>query len=116
MSFIEGDLSMWISSITDEKSFVIQWGVIISASLVAASCDMRSRRIPNTLTFPLFLCGLVWALVHGGLSGLGEAFGACFILALPYILLFVFANGGAGDAKLMGAIAVSYTHLTLPTN
>jgi Flp pilus assembly protein protease CpaA len=28
----------------------------------------------------------------------------CLLLALPYILLFVFAGGGAGDAKLMGAV------------
>lgn len=89
---------------TDEKLVVIQWGVVIIASLVAASCDLRTRRIPNALTFPLFLFGLVCAGFYGGLSGLAEAAGACFILSLPYIFLFVFASGGAGDAKLMGAI------------
>jgi prepilin peptidase CpaA len=56
------------------------------------------------LTFPLLLAGLLWATWHGGLSSLAEAAGACVLLALPYVFLFVFANGGAGDAKLMGAI------------
>ena len=95
---------MWISSITDGNLAIIPWFIVITGSIVAAFCDMRTQKIPNILTFPLFLSGLVWALFYGGLSGLGESFVACVILALPYILLFIFANGGAGDAKLMGAI------------
>ena len=30
----------------------LQWGVVISASLVAAAIDLRTRRIPNLLTAP----------------------------------------------------------------
>ena len=56
------------------------------------------------LSFPLLLVGLIWATLHGGLSSLAEAAGTCVILALPYVFLFIFAQGGAGDAKLMGAI------------
>ena len=93
-----------LAIVTDEKLAVIQWGVIIGASLAAAFCDLRTRRIPNSLTFPLLLAGVIWSTWFGGLSGLVEAVGMCCILALPYVLLFVFANGGAGDAKLMGAI------------
>lgn len=95
---------MLLSSIMNERLAVFQWGVVISASLVAAGCDLRARRIPNVLTLPLLLVGLIWATWHGGLSSLAEAAGTCILLALPYIFLFVFARGGAGDAKLMGAI------------
>lgn len=95
---------MLFESITDERLAVFQWGVVISASLVAAVCDLQTRRIPNLLTFPLLLAGLIWAIWNGGLSSLAEATGACFLLALPYVILFIFASGGAGDAKLMGAI------------
>ncbi len=95
---------MLLSSITNERLAVIQWGIVLGASLVAAGCDLRTRRIPNVLTFPLLLVGLIWAIWHGGLLSLAEAAGACILLALPYVLLFVFAHGGAGDAKLMGAI------------
>lgn len=95
---------MLFSSITDERLAVFQWGVVIGASLVAAGCDLRTRRIPNVLTFPLLVIGLIWAIWHGGLLSLAEAAGACILLALPYVFLFVFAHGGAGDAKLMGAI------------
>lgn len=91
------------ASIVDERT-AFQWGVIIGASLVAAGCDLRTRRIPNALTAPLLAVGLLWAIWFRGLPGLAHAVGACILLALPYVLLFLFAHGGAGDAKLMGAI------------
>jgi len=93
-----------LSGFTDETMTVFQWGIVIGASLIAAVSDLRERRIPNALTFPLFVVGLIWAAWLGGLAGLAESFGACALLALPYVLLFIFVGGGAGDAKLMGAI------------
>lgn len=93
-----------LSNIAVENMTVFQWGVVIGASLVAACSDLRERRIPNALTFPLLAVGLIWAVCTGGLSGLAEAVAACVLLALPYVLMFIFAGGGAGDAKLMGAI------------
>ena len=82
----------------------IQWGVIIGASLIAAVIDIRTRRIPNLLCGPLFLTGLAWSFDNSGLNGLAEALAASVILAMPFIILFLFAGGGAGDAKLTGAI------------
>lgn len=93
-----------LSNIANEGMAVFQWGVVICASLVAACGDLRERRIPNALTFPLLAVGLIWASWLGGLPGLVEAAAACVLLALPYVLMFMFAGGGAGDAKLMGAI------------
>lgn len=90
------------SGITNEALF--RWGVVIGVSLVAAVCDLRTRRIPNALTIPLLLVGLIRAAWLGGLSGLAEAVGTCILLALPFVLLYLFAGGGAGDAKLMAAI------------
>jgi Flp pilus assembly protein protease CpaA len=81
-----------------------QWGVVLGASLVAAILDIHSRRIPNALTLPLAVAGLLYALSRAGVGGLGQAVAGCVVVALPYILLFVFAGGGAGDAKMMGAI------------
>lgn len=82
----------------------VQWTVVIAASLVAAICDVATRRIPNRLTGPALLAGLVWAAWIGGWPGLADSAAACVLLAIPYVLLFVFAGGGAGDAKLMGAV------------
>jgi prepilin peptidase CpaA len=81
-----------------------QWGVVLGASLAAAILDIRSRRIPNVLTGPLVVTGLLYGLFCAGLGGLGQAAAACLVVALPYVLLFVFAGGGAGDAKMMGAL------------
>ena len=91
-----------VSGIADERLF--QWGVVIGASLVAAFGDIKTQRVPNALTFPLAAAGLAWAAWQAGVSGVAEAAGACVLLALPYVFLFIFAGGGAGDAKLMGAI------------
>lgn len=82
----------------------LQWGVVISASLVAAGIDLRTRRIPNLLTAPLLLAGWVCAVIFGGFAGLADAAAATFVLGLPFVLLFIFAGGGAGDAKLMAAL------------
>lgn len=80
------------------------WAVAIAASSVAAATDLHSRRIHNWLTGPVFLAGVIWAVVVRGPSGFGESLLASFVLATPFILLFVFAGGGAADAKLMGAV------------
>jgi len=88
----------------ETKITAIRWGVVICASLVAAILDVKSRRIPNWLTGPLFLVGLVFSAVNGGLNGFIEALAATVLLALPFVFLFILAGGGAGDAKLTGAI------------
>jgi len=82
----------------------VQWGVVLGASLAAAILDVRTRRIPNSLTLPLAVGGLVYAAWTSGIIGLGESAAACLLLALPYVILFAVAGGGAGDAKMMGAI------------
>jgi Flp pilus assembly protein protease CpaA len=90
--------------LTTESAETFQWGVVLVASLVAALIDIKSRRIPNVLTLPLLAAGLAQAACFGGFDGLISSLGAAVILGLPYVLLFVFAGGGAGDAKLMAAI------------
>jgi len=81
-----------------------QWGIAIGASLLGAFWDLKSRRIPNWLTLPVLASGLVVGTWQGGWLGLGNALVACFVVALPYIVLFALAGGGAGDAKMMGAL------------
>ena len=48
--------------------------------------------------------GIVWAGWMGAFPGLADAAAGCVLLSLPYVVLFVFGGGGAGDAKLMGSI------------
>lgn len=83
---------------------LVQWGVVCGASLAAAVCDLRTRRIPNLLTGPLFVGGLVFAVLAAGGGGLLDAVGGSLLLFVPYLALYVYAGGGAGDAKLMAAV------------
>ncbi|MEW6745840.1 MAG: prepilin peptidase [Planctomycetota bacterium] len=85
----------------DPATSILAWGVVAAVALLAALFDIRKRQIPNGLTASLFFTGLAWALQFHGWVGLGESCAAALLLALPYVLLFAFAGGGAGDAKLM---------------
>lgn len=75
-----------------------------AVAVTAAITDVRDRRIPNRLTYPAMLAGLVLqSAVHGwrglllGLGG-GLLFGGVF-------LLFHFVRAmGAGDVKLAAAL------------
>ena len=87
-----------------DHAIAVQWGVVIGASLAAALWDLRTRRIPNGLTGGLLLSGITWQFWHGGLPGALDGVLGCFVTALPFVILFLYAGGGAGDAKMMGAV------------
>lgn len=73
-------------------------------SLVMAAWDLKSRRIPNYLTFGGALAGLGFQLGFHGLPGLLDGFaglGLGFILLLvPYLM----GGMGAGDVKASAAL------------
>jgi Flp pilus assembly protein protease CpaA len=91
-------------NVTVQSGYWLQWGTLVGASLAAAITDVRQGRIPNRLTLPLWLLGSAKATYLGGAGGLLGALEVSVLLALPYIVLYLLAKGGAGDAKLMAAI------------
>ncbi len=95
---------MWIRSHWEYPAQSLLWGIAIAASLAAAATDIRSRRIPNYLTGPVLLGGLVFSGLAMGFGGLVDAVVGSFAMMFVFILLFLIAGGGAGDAKLMGAL------------
>ena len=95
---------MWLTTLYEHPIPALQWGTVLGAALVAAFWDLRSRRIPNLLTGPLLLCGWCQSVWLCGAHGLLDSFVASLLLATPFAILFAFAGGGAGDAKLMGAL------------
>src|SRR6516164_4837452 len=80
------------------------WALALALTISAALLDWRSRRIPNLLTVPGLLLGV---LAHGLLSGWHgvltslEGAGLALVILLPLVLL---RGLGAGDWKLMGAV------------
>jgi len=86
---------------------MIEKGVWIAAVFVAAIAgwmDWRYRRIPNWLTVPALLVGILGNTLASGWSGakaslLGAGLGLA--LLLPFVLM---RSLGAGDWKLVGAL------------
>ncbi len=78
--------------------------MLLAALAVAVITDLRSQRIPNWLTFPLMLLGLVTHTVMGGWDGLLFS-SAGFGLGLGVMLIpFLLGMMGAGDVKLMAGV------------
>ncbi|MCX5772283.1 MAG: A24 family peptidase, partial [Candidatus Hydrogenedentes bacterium] len=88
----------------DQSLAQVQWGAAVGASLAGAAFDLWTRRIPNRLTGPVLALGLVWALWVCGWGGLAESVLGCALLGAPFVVLWLYGGGGAGDAKLMGAV------------
>jgi prepilin peptidase CpaA len=73
---------------------------------LAAVSDLRTRRIPNKLTIPVFLLGLIYQVAFHGWAGLADA-GAGFAVGFGILfVLWLVGGGGGGDVKLMGALGV----------
>ena len=77
---------------------------VIVLVTVAARADVRTRTIPNRLTFPALLLGLA---VHGALGGADGLKSSLVGMAVAGGVLFpgwLFRWMGAGDVKLMAAV------------
>ncbi len=79
-------------------------GLAVALAIVAGVMDWRSRRIPNWLTVPGLLVGVIANTAVSGWSGakaslLGAGLG--LLLLLPFVLI---RSLGAGDWKLIGAL------------
>ena len=71
---------------------------------IAVIQDLRSRKIPNLLTFSMMLLSLSYHGVTGGLSGLGFSAAGVAIGTGVFLIPYLMGGMGAGDAKLMGAV------------
>jgi Flp pilus assembly protein protease CpaA len=77
------------------------WALLVGACAVASVTDLRRMVIPNWLTFPLIVSGLAYATVAAGWQGLAGAAIGMGVAGGVFILNYLTAGGGAGDAKLM---------------
>ena len=73
-------------------------------TLVAAISDLRIRKIPNKMTVPMCVAGIVYQIGFYGIDGLwasllgfATGFGILFVL-------WMIATAGGGDVKLMAAL------------
>lgn len=73
-------------------------------TLVAAISDLRIRKIPNKMTVPMCVAGIVYQIGFYGIDGLwasllgfATGFGILFVL-------WMIATAGGGDVKLLAAL------------
>jgi len=82
--------------------FLIALLVVFTSACFAT--DVHRGKIPNWLTVPMFGLGLLFHVIHGGLTGLGiSLLGFAFGFGILLVMRFMGAAGG-GDVKMMAAI------------
>lgn len=101
------------------------YGLLVACCLAAVITDLKWQRLPNYITVPTFVLGLVMNLIRSawlgsngepgryfGLTGIfgGIIEGLCFTIAgfavafAVFVVLLILKKCGAGDVKLMAAI------------
>jgi prepilin peptidase CpaA len=78
--------------------------IVIAISLVACVTDVRTRRIPNVLTFGAALGGLLFQVLAGGFQGGLAATGGWLVGTLLFLPFFLLRGMGGGDVKLLAGI------------
>jgi prepilin peptidase CpaA len=72
--------------------------------LTAAVIDLRTRRVPNALTWPSAVAGVVLALTGAGRVGLAASIVGGLIGLALMLPGYLFGGTGGGDVKLLAAI------------
>jgi prepilin peptidase CpaA len=78
---------------------------VVVVALASVYFDLRSRRIPNLLTFGAAAAACVFAVLTGGWSALGWALAGWGVGAALFFPFFALGGMGAGDVKLLAALA-----------
>jgi len=78
--------------------------IAAACALVASVFDVKSRRIPNFLTFPSILLGLALHLALGGWKQLLTSLAAGLICGFVFLIFYIAGGMGAGDVKLIAAV------------
>lgn len=78
--------------------------VLLAIVGLAAVIDVRTRRIPNLLTFGGAAAGIVYHLWLQGAAGLAQGAGGWALGIALFLPMFLMRGMGAGDVKLLGAV------------
>lgn len=82
----------------------IAWWPILAAVLIAVVWDVRYRRIPNWLVFPLLVGGIGISTAVQGWHGLGQSALGILLAAVAVGAFYCLGGMGMGDVKLCAAI------------
>ena len=76
----------------------------LGVAVCAAVSDVKTRRIPNRLTYPAVLAGLLFQGLLHGWKGILQSAGGGLIFGGVFMLFYVVRAMGAGDVKLATAL------------
>ncbi len=78
--------------------------ILLILLTIAAITDIMYRKIPNALTLPAVIIGLVYHAYLTGVDGFLFSTGGVFLGIGSLFLFYLLGMMGAGDVKLMGAV------------
>ena len=84
--------------------FDVRAAAVLIVALVAVLFDVRTRRIPNWLTFGAAGAALVYSTLDAGLPGAGISAAGWLAGAALFFPFFALGGMGAGDVKLLAAL------------
>ncbi len=76
---------------------------VLVLAIWAAQADVRTRKIPNRLTFPALLLGLATHFALGGREGVIASLAGMAVAGVALLPGWLMRWMGAGDVKLMAA-------------
>lgn len=83
---------------------VISPAVALTLGVIACVCDVRTRRIPNLLTFGGAALAFGYTLGTQGAGGLMTSLGGWLTGALLFLPMYLLGGMGAGDVKLLACL------------
>ncbi len=78
--------------------------IAVVLAVVACICDLRTRRIPNALTFTAAAAAIVLQGMTGGAPGLVASVMGLLVGLAVFFPFFALGGLGAGDVKLLAAL------------
>jgi prepilin peptidase CpaA len=78
--------------------------IVVAVTMTAAVVDLRTRRVPNWLTFGTAALGITMAMTHLDGVGVAGAFEGLLVGLLLMLPGHVIGRTGAGDVKLLAAL------------
>ena len=79
-------------------------GVVAVVLAIAAYIDWKDHRVPNGITFTVWIFGIIFHFLIHGWSGLYLSFFGSMTGLATLILPYALGGMGAGDVKLMAAV------------
>jgi prepilin peptidase CpaA len=78
--------------------------IVVAFTALCVVSDLRTRRIPNVISGPAMLCGIILNTGYLGAAGLLASLAGLAVGIGVLILPFAGGGIGGGDVKMMGAV------------